>query len=76
MTGQAVETSHLREVKQAVPDTPVIANTGVRPDNVTEILAIADAAIVGTSLKRDGVTWNPVDQGRVERLMEKVATLR
>ncbi len=76
MTGQTVATSHLREVKEAVPDTPVIANTGVREDNVQEILAVADAVIVGTSLKRDGVTWNPVDETRVARLMDKVVELR
>jgi hypothetical protein len=28
---------------------------------VREVLAVADGAIVGTHLKRDGVTWNPVD---------------
>jgi len=76
MTGQAVDLADLLEVKEALPDTPVIANTGVRSENVEAILAVADAAIVGTSLKRDGVTWNPVDRDRVERFMERVATLR
>ena len=51
----------LLEAKEAVPDMPVLANTGVREETVDEILAIADGVFVGTSLKRDGVTWNPVD---------------
>jgi predicted TIM-barrel enzyme len=34
------------------------------------------AAIVGTSLDRDGHTWNPVDPDRVDRLMDAVWTLR
>lgn len=76
MTGQAVRAADLAEVKNAVPDTPVIANTGVRVENAQELLSVADAAIVGTSLKRDGVTWNPVDVGRVSALMERVAALR
>jgi uncharacterized protein len=76
MTGQTVETSILREVKEAVPHTPVIANTGVRRENVGDILAIADAAIVGTALKVDGDTWKPVDGERVARFMERVAELR
>ncbi|MEJ2288211.1 MAG: BtpA/SgcQ family protein [Deinococcales bacterium] len=76
MTGESVGLAQLDEVKEALPDVPVIANTGVRLENVTDILAVADAAIVGTSLKVGGVTWNPVDRERVQRLMERVTTLR
>lgn len=69
MTGESVATSHLEEVKTAIPETPVIANTGVRADNVAQVLRVADAVIVGTSLKRDGITWNPVDPERVKRFV-------
>jgi membrane complex biogenesis BtpA family protein len=69
MTGQAVSLDDLRVVKAAVGDLPVVANTGVRPGNVAEILAVADAAVVGTALKADGVTWNPVDPERVKSFM-------
>lgn len=63
-------------VKQAVGDVPVFANTGVRLENVAEQLAIADGAVVGTTFKRDGYIWNPVDQKRVEAFMEAVRRLR
>ncbi|MFO7545126.1 MAG: BtpA/SgcQ family protein [Trueperaceae bacterium] len=76
MTGQSVEMSVIDEVKRAVPNTPVIANTGVRLENVADILGIADAAIVGTALKVDGNTWNAVDPERVARFMEVVTGLR
>lgn len=76
MTGQAVDVRHLAEVKAAVPGVTVIANTGVRADNVGAILEVADAAIVGTSFKLDGNTWNPVDPARVTAFMAKVRTLR
>lgn len=76
MTGKPVTRQDLEVVKAAVPNTPVIANTGVRLENVRELLAAADAAIVGTSLKRDGNTWNPVDPDRVQALMDAVRTLR
>lgn len=76
MTGQSVTASDLRQVKQAVPDVPVIANTGVRAENVEDILEIADGVIVGTSLKVDGVTWNPVDEKRVTRFMKTVRSFR
>ena len=73
-----VETSAqtLRFVKDAVPETPVFANTGVKIENVADQLAIADGAIVGTTFKYDGITWNAVDPKRVEALMLKVKELR
>jgi len=76
MTGEAAETSDLKAVKKVLPDTPVFANTGVNLDNVKDILAIADGCVVGTYLKVDGNTWNPVDGSRVKRLMDAVAKLR
>ncbi|MCE5208186.1 MAG: BtpA/SgcQ family protein [Chloroflexi bacterium] len=66
----------LQRVKAAVPDTPVFANTGVRLENVTRQLAIADGAIIGTAFKKDGFTWNAVETGRVRAIMEKVKTIR
>lgn len=68
--------SDLQAAREAVPDLPVIANTGVRAERIAEIFAVADGAIVGTSLKVDGVTWNPVDQARAERLMEAARKAR
>ena len=74
--GVPFEMSDLRLAKDAVPDTPVIANTGVTADRVAEIFAVADGAIVGTSLKVDGITWNPVDRDRAVRLMDAARTTR
>lgn len=66
-----VETSaeQLRIVKEAVGDTPVFANTGVRETNVAEQLAVADGAVVGTTLKQEGYIWNRVDVERVRAFM-------
>jgi membrane complex biogenesis BtpA family protein len=68
--GTSLEMSDLRAAKEAVPDVPVIANTGVRADTIAEIFGVADGVIVGTSLKRDGVTWNEVDPDRARALVE------
>jgi uncharacterized protein len=76
MTGQPVVVSEMAAVKEAVGDVPVIANTGVRLENVGDVLGVADAAVVGTSLKRDGNTWNPVDPDRAMRFMDTVRELR
>ena len=76
MTGQPVDQSNLRRVKEAVGDTPVFANTGCTLDNIRDILAIADGCIVGTHFKVDGDTWKPVDRKRAERFMEVVRRVR
>lgn len=76
MTGEAVALSNLKEAKEAVPDTPVFANTGVNIENVVDILAVGNGAIIGTHFKLNGDTWNPVDGDRVKRFMDKVAKLR
>jgi membrane complex biogenesis BtpA family protein len=66
----------LREVKAAVPGTPVFANTGVRADTVAAQLEVADGAVVGTAFKRDGHIWNEVDEARVEELMKAAGAAR
>lgn len=73
VTGSGVDVASLREAKEAVGDVAVIANTGVRPDTIAEMLGIADGVIVGTALKYEGVTWNAVDPARVARLLDAAA---
>jgi membrane complex biogenesis BtpA family protein len=68
--------SDLRAAKEAVPQTPVLANTGVRADRLAEIFAVADGVIVGTSLKVDGITWNPVDPDRARNLVDTARKIR
>ncbi len=75
LTGQPAETSDLRKVRAAVPETPLLANTGVNITNVRDILSIADGCVIGTHFKVDGDTWKSVDAGRVQRFMDVVAAL-
>lgn len=75
-TGVETDVSLLAEVKKAVPDTPVFANTGVCVDTVEAQLSVADGAIVGTCCKVDGVTWNRADVWRVKESMAAVRALR
>jgi membrane complex biogenesis BtpA family protein len=76
LTGQPVDQSDLRQVREAVTDVPVFVNTGVNLDNVQAMLSLADGAVVGTHFKHNGITWNSVDPARVKRFMDKVNTLR
>ncbi len=75
MAGSEADLSVIKAVKEHV-DVPVLVNTGVKPENVKDYLSVADGAIVGSSLKVDGYTWNPVDPARVRQLMKKVEELR
>jgi len=74
--GTQTDASTLRKVKEAVPNTPVFANTGVRLENVEEQLAIADGAVVGTTFKYEAKFDNHVDEKRVRAFMDKVNALR
>lgn len=76
LTGQPAAASDLRAVREALPDTPVLANTGVNSDNVAEIMTYADGCIIGTHFKHDGDTWNTIDPDRVARFMDIVRALR
>lgn len=76
MAGAETNLDHIREARAAVPDTPVLANTGVKIETVRATLEVADGVIVGTGLKQDGYTWNPVDAGRVHRFMDEVRAAR
>ncbi|HEV2108857.1 MAG TPA: BtpA/SgcQ family protein [Thermomicrobiales bacterium] len=77
ITGQQVDASDLAAVREAVRGTgvPVLINTGFRADNAAALLEHADGAVVGSSLKVDGITWNPVDRDRVRALMVRVEEL-
>lgn len=74
--GAETDASVLKRVKEAVPQTPVFANTGVRLENLAEQLSIADGAITGTTFKRDGYIWNDVDVERVKAFMNRVREVR
>jgi membrane complex biogenesis BtpA family protein len=55
---------------------PVAVGSGVTPDNVGDILTVADAVIVASYLKQDGVWWNPVDPDRLRTFMAAVERAR
>ncbi len=77
MAGAEPDVSWVREAKEAVGDeVPVLLNTGAKASNIRTFLQYADGVIVGSSLKVDGYTWNPVDPERVNAFMEVVKDIR
>jgi membrane complex biogenesis BtpA family protein len=76
ITGLPTSLEELRAVKAAVPGTPVLASTGVTVGTIRRTLETADGVIVGTHLKHDGVTWNPVDPVRAAAFMAAAHSAR
>jgi membrane complex biogenesis BtpA family protein len=68
-TGEPTPMADLKRVRGAVPEALLLVGSGASPETVAELLAVADAVIVGTSIKRDGRLANPVDVERVRRLV-------
>ena len=75
VAGQKVDVELLSRFRNAYPDAVLFAVTGVNKDNVEEIMSIADAAFVGSSLKVDRVFENPVDENNVRELMNAMKNL-
>ena len=73
-TGDSATIEELRAIASAT-SLPVLVGSGVSAGNVGEILSVADAVIIASSLKRDGVWWNEVDPDRVSAFMAEFARL-
>ena len=74
--GIAPPLEDVAEVRAAAPGTPVIVASGVTLASLPAVLEMADAVSVGTSLKRDGDIWNPVDPERARAFMSAARDAR
>lgn len=77
-TAAPADTSHLETVRRVCDavdrDVPLFVGSGLTADNAADLLAPADGGIVGTAVKRDGETANPVDPERARTLLERVGS--
>ncbi len=55
---------------------PVLIGSGLTASNVAKLFAVADGAIIGTSIKEGAVWWGAVDAERVRGVMEAVRRVR
>ena len=74
-TGVSASVEEVRTVMKAAPGIRVLVGSGVDEDNAASYLEHADGAIVGTSLKVDGLVSNPVDPKRVRQLARRFQEL-
>ena len=75
MTGDAPPLEKVRRAKAAAK-RPILMGSGTTAANIAEFLQYADGAIVGSSLKIDGIAENAVDLKRVRSYMEAVKAVR
>jgi membrane complex biogenesis BtpA family protein len=75
-TGQQTAVEDLKIAKAAAGDAPVIAGSGVDAASLATVLEAADALIVGTAFKQDGIATNAVEAERVRTFMQAVANFR
>jgi len=68
-TGSKVDIKDLITIRQSLPTVYLVVGSGVAVENLEVILPYCDAAIVGTSLKRDSNIHSPVDLDRVLKFM-------
>lgn len=69
-TGEPVDRRLLEEVSQAAAGAPVLLGSGTRAESLANYGSFISGAIVGTSIKRDGVVTNEVELSRVQKLVK------
>ncbi len=71
MAGAEPDVSTVEAVREAVPpEVPVLLNTGAKAATIGRYLEHADGCVVGSDLKVNGYTWNPVDADRARRFVD------
>lgn len=74
-TGRPPGAEDIAAIRKIVP-VPLLIGSGLTQQNLAELLSLADAAIVGSYFKVDGVIQNPVDVSRVASFMREVRAVR
>ena len=74
-TGEEPDAGEVESVKAATA-LPLLIGSGITASNLEKYWPLADAFIVGSSLKKEGKWFNPPDQVRVDGLMETVRKLK
>ncbi len=74
-TGRPTAPDDLQAARDA-SRLPVVVGSGTTPENLEAQWPVADAFIVGSYIKREGLWSNPPDPARLRRFMERVGVLR
>ncbi|HVT02518.1 MAG TPA: BtpA/SgcQ family protein [Thermoanaerobaculia bacterium] len=69
-TGAEPDAERFCSIRSVLADVPLIVGSGLTISNARRFSTLADAAIVGSAIKLNGVVSNGVDSERVARLVE------
>jgi len=69
-TGMPTELDDVQCVRAAVPAHTIWVGSGVQPQTIHALVGLADGAIVGTYLHRDGQIQAEIDKDRVRSIVE------
>jgi hypothetical protein len=70
-TGSMPDLSIARQIRSGVgSDTTIAVGSGANADNLGNLLEVANAVIVGSSMKEDGDPTKPLDQSRIDNFVE------
>lgn len=69
-TGVEPDINKIKNIKEKIPQSKVLAGSGINKNNLSKYLTICDGVIVGTHLKKNGVTENPVDLAKVKEFVK------
>ncbi len=69
-TGRAPSTDLIERVAAVAAPAPVFVGSGVTTTSLRNVLETAHGVIVGTAIKRDGITTNPVDPERAAAFVD------
>ncbi|ABN69548.1 photosystem I assembly BtpA [Staphylothermus marinus F1] len=75
-TGYATPVSRVYVAKRICNGKEVIVGSGVNYQNIGLYIGLADAVIVGTSIKNEGITTNPVNLQKAMYLVERVKRVK
>jgi len=71
-TGTPTDTKLLRSMHERLEGCPIIAGSGVTPDNIQQLAPYIHGIIAGTWTKQNGTVDNPVDLARAKELVRTV----
>jgi hypothetical protein len=75
-TGEPVNAEDIHALRRTLPEAPLWIGSGLTPANLADLLPRADGAIVGSSLRREGVAGQPLDSERIRTFIEAARQAR
>lgn len=72
-TGKPPVPSEIKHLKEYTISKPLLIGSGVDKKNIAELMEFADGAIIGSSIKEDGLITNPVSLDRTKELLAQLS---